>query len=99
MDVLCAGYDGPVRITSSDLRFWLTDEPYIAAARQWAERDWEQALEYLEGPEGRGYQAGSEVNLEVDLIARYLERLLMKQDDNSSTGITLESLAKAGFVS
>jgi hypothetical protein len=38
------------------------------------------------------------VNLEVDLIARYLERLLLKQDDNTGGGITLESLAKAGFV-
>ncbi len=38
------------------------------------------------------------MNLEVDLIARYLERLLMKQDDNTANGITLDALAKAGFV-
>jgi len=39
------------------------------------------------------------VNLEVDLIARYLERLLLKDEGNQSSGVTLESLAKAGFVS
>ena len=47
----------------------------------------------------KNYKPGTRVNLEVDLIARYLERLLMKQDDNTGNGITLESLAKAGFVS
>ncbi len=47
----------------------------------------------------KNYKPGTRVNLEVDLIARYLERLLMKQDDHSGNGITLESLAKAGFVS
>jgi riboflavin synthase len=46
----------------------------------------------------KNYQPGTKVNLEVDLIARYLERLLMKQDDITGNGITLETLAKAGFV-
>ena len=46
----------------------------------------------------KNYKPGTKVNLEVDLIARYLERLLMKQDDNATSGITLETLAKAGFV-
>ncbi len=46
----------------------------------------------------KNYSAGSKVNLEVDLIARYLERLLTGQDDNSDSNITLESLARAGFV-
>ncbi len=46
----------------------------------------------------KNYKPGTKVNLEVDLIARYLERLLLKQDDNTGSGITLESLAKAGFV-
>ena len=46
----------------------------------------------------KNYKPGTKVNLEVDLIARYLERLLMKQDDSASNGITLETLAKAGFV-
>ncbi len=42
------------------------------------------------------YQAGTVVNLEVDLIARYLERLLpgTKQD----SGVSLETLAKYGFI-
>ena len=46
----------------------------------------------------KNYKPGAKVNLEVDLIARYLERLLLKQDAGSSNGITLETLAKAGFV-
>ncbi len=46
----------------------------------------------------KNYKPGTKVNLEVDLIARYLERLLLKKDDGSSNGITLETLAKAGFV-
>ncbi|MBN4063397.1 riboflavin synthase [Cardiobacterium sp. AH-315-I02] len=46
----------------------------------------------------KNYQPGTKVNLEVDLIARYLERLLMKQEDNPSNGVTLETLAKAGFT-
>ncbi len=46
----------------------------------------------------KNYKPGTKVNLEVDLIARYLERLLMKQDDNTGEGVTLEALAKAGFV-
>ncbi len=46
----------------------------------------------------KNYKPGTKVNLEVDLIARYLERLLMKQDDNTANGITLDALAKAGFV-
>jgi len=40
------------------------------------------------------YQVGSKVNLEVDLIARYLERLLPQQD----AGITHETLLKNGFI-
>lgn len=46
----------------------------------------------------KNYKPGTKVNLEVDLIARYLERLLMKQDDNKGEGITLDTLAKAGFM-
>ncbi len=44
------------------------------------------------------YQSGTKVNLEVDLIARYLERLLLKDEQSVNTGVTLEKLAKAGFV-
>ena len=46
----------------------------------------------------KNYKPGTKVNLEVDLIARYLERLLSKTDDGKGSGITLEALAKAGFA-
>lgn len=43
--------------------------------------------------------SGSKVNLEVDLVARYLERLLQGQKQNDSgSGVTMEMLARAGFV-
>jgi riboflavin synthase len=45
----------------------------------------------------KNYRQGTSVNLEVDLIARYLERLLMKTGDTDSE-ITLDTLAKAGFI-
>ncbi|BDY03900.1 riboflavin synthase [Ferrimonas sp. YFM] len=42
---------------------------------------------------------GSTVNLEVDLIARYLERLMQPLDDEPEAGgITMEMLAKTGFL-
>jgi len=46
------------------------------------------------------YQPGSRVNLEVDLIARYLERLLLgdKAAEPGAEGLTMEALARAGFV-
>ncbi len=46
------------------------------------------------------YQPGSRVNLEVDLIARYLERLLLgdKAAEPGATGLSMEALARAGFV-
>lgn len=47
----------------------------------------------------KNYKPGTKVNLEVDLIARYLERLLTKQGGESQSGVTLEALAKAGFTS
>uniref|UniRef100_UPI0040481D72 riboflavin synthase n=1 Tax=Shewanella baltica TaxID=62322 RepID=UPI0040481D72 len=44
-------------------------------------------------------QAGDMVNIEVDLIARYLERLMNYDGkDSKSGGVTLEMLARAGFV-
>jgi riboflavin synthase len=46
----------------------------------------------------KNYKPGSRVNLEVDLIARYLERLLTKQDVNTGDGVTLKTLADAGFI-
>ena len=45
------------------------------------------------------YQAGTRVNLEVDLIARYLERLLLHLPDDKRGNIDMALLAKAGFVS
>lgn len=47
------------------------------------------------------YQAGTRVNLEVDLLARYLERLLLGDNAAISTkkqGVTLELLSKSGFL-
>ncbi len=46
------------------------------------------------------YQAGCQVNLEVDLIARYLERLLLgdKAAEPGAQSLTMETLAKAGFL-
>jgi len=43
------------------------------------------------------YQAGQKVNLEVDIIARYLERLLSSSADSAGSGVTRELLASRGF--
>ncbi len=47
------------------------------------------------------YQAGARVNLEVDLIARYLERLLLgeraAEPATTEEGVTLELLGRRGF--
>jgi riboflavin synthase len=45
------------------------------------------------------YQPGTRVNLEVDLIARYLERLLLNLPEPERSTIDMAMLAKAGFVS
>jgi riboflavin synthase len=49
-----------------------------------------------------GYQAGQAVNLEVDIIARYLERLLTGDGDSASGGasskVTRDLLASRGFL-
>lgn len=47
------------------------------------------------------YKAGSKVNLEVDVLARYLERLMLGDraaEPAAQDGITMEFLAKNGFV-
>ena len=44
------------------------------------------------------YQVGSEVNLEVDIIARYLERLLQSGAVSTSEGLSLDSLRGAGYL-
>lgn len=47
-----------------------------------------------------GYQAGTRVNLEVDIIARYLERLLLgDKAAGDSGGLSLELLKERGFTS
>lgn len=44
------------------------------------------------------WQVGRSVNLEVDIIARYLERLLSGGQSETSGGLTLATLAASGFV-
>ena len=46
------------------------------------------------------YRQGTRVNLEVDLIARYLERLLLgdKAADRNASGLTRELLERQGFM-
>lgn len=46
------------------------------------------------------YQPGCKVNLEVDLIARYLERLLLgeRAADPKVQGVSMELLAEHGFI-
>ena len=45
------------------------------------------------------YTPGRSVNLEVDLVARYLERLLLGEHAaHAGGGIDKEMLAKAGFA-
>ncbi|MCW8863938.1 MAG: riboflavin synthase [Colwellia sp.] len=48
------------------------------------------------------YQIGTKVNLEVDLIARYLERLLTKEanseESSSKSTVTESLLKKSGFI-
>jgi riboflavin synthase len=47
------------------------------------------------------YRVGSEVNLEVDVVARYLERLLMGDkaaESGKGAGIDTAFLAQHGFL-
>lgn len=46
------------------------------------------------------YQVGTRVNLEVDLIARYLERLLLgeRAAEPGAQGISMDLLAEHGFI-
>ena len=45
------------------------------------------------------YRPGRQVNLEVDIIARYLERLLLgERAAEPGSGVTLELLARHGFL-
>jgi riboflavin synthase len=46
------------------------------------------------------YRSGTDVNLEVDLVARYLERLVLgdRAADPNTSGITTALLAEYGFI-
>jgi len=46
------------------------------------------------------FKAGTEVNLEVDIIARYLERLILgdKAADVKTSGISMDMLSEHGFL-
>lgn len=44
------------------------------------------------------YSKGTKVNLEVDLVARYLETLLLNMDDNDKGKVNMELLTRTGFV-
>lgn len=46
------------------------------------------------------YSVGSKVNIEVDVMARYIERLLLKKDKNQQTpsGVTESLLMQSGFI-
>jgi riboflavin synthase len=46
------------------------------------------------------FKVGTEVNLEVDIIARYLERLILgdKAADVKTTGISMDMLSEHGFI-
>lgn len=46
-----------------------------------------------------GYQAGRLVHLEVDIIARYMERLLNRTAEQTETsGVSMSTLAAAGYL-
>ena len=44
------------------------------------------------------YAKGTKVNLEVDLVARYLETLLLNMDEKDKGEVNMELLTRAGFV-
>ncbi len=44
------------------------------------------------------YARGTHVNVEVDLVARYLESLLLNMDDQSRGRVDMDLLRRAGFV-
>ena len=44
------------------------------------------------------YQVGSQVNLEVDVIARYLERLLLGDKASKPEGLSIDQLAEHGYL-
>jgi riboflavin synthase len=45
-----------------------------------------------------GKKVGDPVNIETDILAKYVERLLTRNDAGNNPGISLELLAKSGFM-
>jgi riboflavin synthase len=46
-----------------------------------------------------GYKVGSEINIEVDVIARYVERLALgDKAAQKGSGMSLDFLAEHGFL-
>ena len=45
----------------------------------------------------KDYQVGNTVHLEVDVIARYLERMMQQTNDQPKSGISQAFLAQNGF--
>jgi riboflavin synthase len=43
-------------------------------------------------------QPGDRLNLEADLVGKYVERFLLKKEETPSGGITLEKLAEEGYA-
>lgn len=41
---------------------------------------------------------GDDVNIETDIIGKYIERLMTGQKDGRDSGVTMELLAKSGFL-
>lgn len=52
----------------------------------------------LEETTAKEYKVGTKVNLEVDLLARYLERLLLGEKDTQKSGVDYQLLMNSGFV-
>lgn len=52
----------------------------------------------LEKTTMNGFKPGRKVNLEVDVIARYLERMLTAGVDKPEAGVTQELLERFGFI-
>jgi len=46
----------------------------------------------------RSWRTGTHVNLEVDLLARYLERLLSAEGGKTSNGVSMDLLVQYGFT-
>lgn len=44
------------------------------------------------------FRVGTVVNLEVDQVARYLERLMQVKADDDQGGVTMDLLARSGFL-